>query len=372
MTLAAVRIVRDAVSALRLELAEMRLSGGRAPGCAMTAAAVTLAVMITLALRLEDAWWAGISAFVSTRATAPASIERGVLRILGTIGGVAVSLLLSPWLAGDAVTLTLVLFAVSTLGVLGFLVSPHGYAWLLSAITADMVLLALLGDPLSAVSVAANRTAEVTIGTVAAILVVLVLAPEADAAPAAPAPGWSDLLGAQWAAVQHALRAGVGVLLVPLVWNWLELPGLSQTAITVAAVMAVPALSQDAEKNRETVNQRALHRLLGCLCGGLAGLACLALSVDSLPIWLAMLTTGIWVAAHVQGSTRGIGYIGTQAAVVFILTLVQGSGPPQSILPGIDRFAGVTGGLLILLAVSALSAPSPGRGAPVAGKIVSD
>jgi uncharacterized membrane protein YccC len=358
MTVAAVRIARDAASALRLELAEMQLSGGRATGCAMTATAVTLAVIVTLTLRLEDAWWAGISAFVSTRATAPASIERGVLRILGTIGGAAISLLLSPWLAGDMVSLTLVLFVVSTVGVLGLLVSPHGYAWLLSAITACMVLLALLSDPLSAVSVAANRTAEVIVGTIAAIAVVLVLAPDADAAPAAPAPGWSDLLGAQWPAVQHALRAGVGVMLVPLVWNWLELPSLSQTAVTIAAVMAVPALSQDPQKNRQTVTERALHRLLGCLCGGLAGLACLALSVDSLLPWLAMLTAGIWVAAHVQASARGIGYVGTQAAVVFILTLVQGSGPPQSILPGIERFAGVTSGLLILLAVSALSAPS--------------
>jgi uncharacterized membrane protein YccC len=270
------------------------------------------------------------------------------------------------------VTLTLVLFAVSSVGVLGLLVSPHGYAWLLSAITACMVLMALLSDPLSAVSVAANRTAEVIIGTAAAILVMLVLAPDAEAAPAAPAPGWSDLSGAQWPAVQHALRAGTGVMLVPVVWNWLDLPGLSQTAVTVAAVMAVPALSQDAQKNEQTVTERALHRLLGCLCGGLAGLACLALSVDNLLPWLAMLTAGIWVAAHVQGSARGIGYVGTQAAVVFILTLVQGSGPPRSILPGIDRFAGITGGLLILLAVSVLSAPSvsPGVQAVAEGKNV--
>ncbi len=186
---------------------------------------------------------------------------------------------------------------------------------------------------------------------------VLLLAPDADAAPAAPAPGWSDLLGAQWPAVQHALRAGVGVMLVPLVWNWLELPSLSQTAVTVAAVMAVPALSRTPRKNEQTVTERALHRFWAALCGGLAGLGCLALSVESLLPWLVMLTAGIWVAAHVQGSARGIGYVGTQAAVVFISTLVQGSGPPQSILPGIERFAGITGGLLILLAVSVLSAP---------------
>jgi hypothetical protein len=71
-----------------------------------------------------------------------------------------------------------------------------------------------------------------------------------------------------------------------------------------------------------------------------------------------MLTAGIWIAAHVQASQRGIGYVGTQGAVVFISTLVQGWGPPASIFPGLDRFAGISGGLLILLAVSWLTAPS--------------
>jgi hypothetical protein len=60
----------------------------------------------------------------------------------------------------------------------------------------------------------------------------------------------------------------------------------------------------------------------------------------------------------VQGSRRGVGYVGTQGAMVFISTLVQGSGPPTSILPGIDRFAGIGGGLLILLMVSLLTAPN--------------
>jgi hypothetical protein len=43
---------------------------------------------------------------------------------------------------------------------------------------------------------------------------------------------------------------------------------------------------------------------------------------------------------------------------VFISTLVQDWGPPISILQGIERFAGITGGLLILMVVSLLTAPS--------------
>jgi uncharacterized membrane protein YccC len=132
------------------------------------------------------------------------------------------------------------------------------------------------------------------------------------------------VLETQWLAVEHALRAGTAVMLVPLVWRWLELSNLSQTAVTAAAVMAVPALSHDDAANRQLITERALHRLLGCLLGGVAELACLILSIESFLPWLLMLTTGIWIAAHVQGSQRGIAYVGTQGAVVFISTLIQG------------------------------------------------
>ncbi len=115
-------------------------------------------------------------------------------------------------------------------------------------------------------------------------------------------------------------------MLVPWVWNFLELPNLSQTAITVAAVMAVQATTEDEVANRQRVVTRATHRILGCLIGGLAGLAVLSLSLESFVPWLIMLCAGIWIGAHVQSSTRGIGYVGTQGAVVFMMTLVQDFG----------------------------------------------
>jgi uncharacterized membrane protein YccC len=352
------RIGQDVVAGLRNELIEMRLTGERGRRCTMTALAVALATASALALHVDEAWWAAISGFVCSQATAPASVQRGILRILGTMAGAGLALLLSPWLAGDAIALSLALFVVSVTGVLGLLVSGHGYAWLLGAITADMVFMALLSEPSSAMAVGTNRAAEVVIGTLSAMLVALLVGPDADVAPVTQAPGWSDLLGEQWPAARHALLAGFGVMLVPLVWNWLDLPSLSQTAVTVTAVMAVPALSSDAASDERKVTERAMHRILGCLSGGVAGLACLAVSVESFLPWMLMLTAGIWIAAHVQASERGIGYVGTQGAIVFISTLVQGPGPPTSIWPGVERFAGITGGLLILMAVLVLTAPS--------------
>lgn len=358
MSAVAIRIIREAVEGTYRDLGEVRLTGARGRRCAVTTLAVALAVVVALAVHVDDALWAAISAFVCSQATAPASIQRGVLRILGTLGGAALAVLVSPLLAGDDVALILALLTVSTVGVLGQLVGRYGYAWLLGAVTADMVLMALLSDPGSALAVGLNRSAEVTIGTVAAMTMALLLGAPAAAAPTVHESRWADLLGAQWPSMRHAIQAGVGVMLVPLIWRWLELPNMGQSAITVAAAMAVPALTNDAALDHAKITERAMHRILGCLLGGVAGLACLTLSIDNFLPWLLALSAGIWVAAHVQASERGVSYVGTQFAVVFISTLVQGGEPPASIWPGIERFVGITGGVVILLAVVVLTGPN--------------
>ncbi len=351
-------VLHDAATGMRHELIELRAIGPRSRQNATIALSVGLGATLALVLHVDSAWWAAISAFVSSQATAPASVHRGILRIFGTILGAAIAVLLAPLIAGDTVAISLLLFAVSFVGVLGFLVSGHGYAFLLSGVTADMVLMAILSDPASGLSVGVYRTAEVTLGTASAMLMAVLMAPEAGTGPPGPGVGWSDLTGAQWPCVRHALQAGLAVLLLPLVWNILALPSLSQTAITVAAVMAVPAVSGDAEADHRKIIERAIHRLLGCLFGGVAGLACLALSIEAFLPWILMLMAGLWINAHVQASQRGIGNIGTQGAIVFILTMVQGAGPPASILPGIERLAGIVGGLSLLLGVIVLTASS--------------
>jgi hypothetical protein len=70
-----------------------------------------------------------------------------------------------------------------------------------------------------------------------------------------------------------------------------------------------------------------------------------------------MIGAAVWIGMHVQVGPHGVGYVGTQAAFVFIVTMIQGAAPPASIMPGIDRFAGITGGLAILLVVSLLLWP---------------
>jgi hypothetical protein len=98
----------------------------------------------------------------------------------------------------------------------------------------------------------------------------------------------------------------------------------------------------------------------------------LSLSLTDFVPWILALSAAIWVCSYLQSSERGLSYIGTQAGLVLIMTLVQGWGPPDSIWPGIDRFAGMIGGLSILMLVSLLiwpekraSADTPGGSRPV-------
>ncbi len=61
---------------------------------------------------------------------------------------------------------------------------------------------------------------------------------------------------------------------------------------------------------------------------------------------------------HIQVGPHGVGYVGTQAAFAFIVTMIQGAAPPTSIMPGVDRFAGIVGGLAILMVISLVLWPN--------------
>jgi uncharacterized membrane protein YccC len=344
------------------ELRDLQFTGPRARACTIAALSVVLATTLAQWASMSEVWWASMSGFMASQATRPASIQRSLLRIAGTAAGAALGYLAIGLFAYDHVALCLFLLVSGTLGVLGMSVSRYGYAWLFGGLTANMIVMMAMNDPARTVYIAFDRLAEVSIGCFAAVLMAILLAPEGGPA-AAPdgASGWHDLLGTRWPAVGHAVRSGVTIMLLPIIWNLFDLPSLTQMAVTVAAVMAIPVTVDDPRATGRTVTGRAVQRLVGCLCGGVLGLACLALPLTLYPLWLAMLFAGVWLCAQIGASERGVGYAGIQACIVFMMTLVQGPGPPDSILPGINRFAGITGGLVVLLVISLMLWPSPRR-----------
>ena len=129
-------------------------------------------------------------------------------------------------------------------------------------------------------------------------------------------------------------------------------------SVTVAIIMAAPAFSDDPLVSGRRVLMQSLQRVLGCFLGGALGLVLIAFSVTEFLPWLAMLGISVWICGYVQTSKAGVGYVGTQAALALIMTLVQGWMPPGSILPGLERFGGMMAGLGILMIVSLLFWPT--------------
>jgi uncharacterized membrane protein YccC len=316
-----------------------------------------LATTLALLLQVQSPWWAAISGFMSLMSTGSGSMRRGLLRFTGTAVGALLGFVMARWLPYDHFALYLFLGGITMLGVIAMQVSPHGLAWLFMTITSSMVLLMSLDNPEQAAEVAYYRLFEVGVG-VASAMIVANLMQDWHSEPAPTAPGWRHLLGAQWPAVLHGVRSAIAVCAVLWVWIMIDLPEVAEMAITVAVVMSAPVVADGGLGTRHAVAVRSLHRFMGCLIGGIFALICLAIQVESFPWWLAMLGGSVWVGMQIQMGRHGVGYAGTQATFVFIVTMVQGPAPPTSIMPGVDRFVGIAGGLGILLVVSLLLWPS--------------
>ena len=139
--------------------------------------------------------------------------------------------------------------------------------------------------------------------------------------------------------------------------------------VDVVMVMMIPTTAI-LQSDSRTIIQRAAHRLIGCLLGALAGLAALAFVGSDFLLWIVLIPPGIWLCSQIQTGTTGLSYIGTQAMFAYLMSMVQGLGPPDTISPGFERLIGVMGGLSVLFVVTLilslipLSRPMP---APFAG-----
>lgn len=124
------------------------------------------------------------------------------------------------------------------------------------------------------------------------------------------------------------------------------------------------------EPDGRTLVQSSAHRLVGCALGVLMGLFRLYWVDSNFLVWLLLLMGGVWLTSQIQWGNTGVGYMGTQAGLAFLLSMIQGQGPPLSPIPGIDRFAGIMAGLSVLLVITMVMslfrlAPAPPRtGAP--------
>src|SRR5580658_7071616 len=120
-------LVAALLASVRAEFSELTWHGPRARLGVATGIAVGLAVVAALALRLNQPYWAGISAFVCSQRTQAMLLDKALNRIIGTALGAGVALLVYGLVATDTATMLLLLFVAGTVAVLGNLVSKHPY-----------------------------------------------------------------------------------------------------------------------------------------------------------------------------------------------------------------------------------------------------
>ncbi len=359
-------MLRGIVGAFNTELRSLEPHGPRGTEAMAAALSVTLAALAALLLHADEPWWAAISAWMVVRSSLAVALSRGAMRIIGSATGAAIAVIVIGLFIYDPLPFCLCLFVMAWVGLFGFATSRHGYAWLIAAITGDLVMLIALQQPQTGFTLAVNRVAEVSIGTTAALLVTFLLPDTIAAASPAPTPPkpppllfWTRRHAAEferwlreiWPLGLHAFRGGLTVMLLPLLLNWLAPLGSSTMAVTAVAVMAVPTTAV-LEPDARTVIERAVYRLVGCGCGAALGLFCLHWVGSSFLAWLSLLMAGTWLSSQIQSGGTGIGYVGTQAGLAFLLSMIQGQGPPLSPTPGLDRFAGIMAGLSVLLIIT--------------------
>ena len=359
-------MLREIVGALNTEFRSLEARGPRGTAALAAAMSVSLAVFAALLLHSDEPWWAAMSAWMVTRSSLAVSLSRGAMRIIGGAVGATIAVIVIGLFVYDPLPFCLCLFALACAGLIGFATSRHGSAWLVGTITGNLVMLMALDQPHITFSIAVNRVFEVTIGTAASLLVTFLL-PEDSVVPspasALPTPPpllfWTRRHAAEferwlrsiWPLILHACRGGLTVMLLPLLVSSLAPLGPSTMGVTAVAVLAIPTTAV-IELDARTIVQRSVYRLVGCAFGALMGLFCLYWVGSNFLVWLLLLMAGVWLSSQIQSGTTGIGYVGTQAGLAFLLSMIQGQGPPLSATPGINRFAGMMAGLTVLLLIT--------------------
>jgi uncharacterized membrane protein YccC len=155
------------------------------------------------------------------------------------------------------------------------------------------------------------------------------------------------------AVLRQALAGGLAMVAVPLLWIWLDLPGLSEIAISALIVLQVDEV--------ETV-RKGMLRLAGCLLGAATGLALLGVpALAEFPVWLGALLLFLFLFTSLGFGDPRCAYIGLQAAIALIITLVQGNGPADSLAPPLERLAAIAVAIAVMHAIIGLLGPKHPR-----------
>ena len=313
---------------------------------------VLMAIVCAPIVGAHNGGWAAFSGYMVMRSHVKESFRRGALRVAGTAVGAALAWGLSTLTVDSPCVSSAVLAMVGFITLYFALGSRQSYAWLFAGLTFSMVVIDSiqhLGGTVG--NFAWSRFIEVLTGTCVCVFVSAVstqtvrrrlLPPPSIAA--------SKLVqtqrGQYGPAAQHALQGAIALAMIPWMWRWFGIQSLSQSSITIMAVMMVPLASLTAL--RHPTSEKLIYRFMGCCVGGLFATLILITSHDSAYLMTIGVCAGVAIGRHIENGKSEVGYIGTQFALAFLVVLVPDSYRSVDIGPGLDRLFGIVFGMLLL------------------------
>jgi len=313
----------------------------------ITGVSCWLATVAAFALHLDNPWWAAISAWVISSPDKSAFWQKGIMRILGTIAGCVMGYELAAQLEGRPVGQAISFFLLGFGAAYMRFRSKFGYAWFIGILAAVLLMSLSLSAPQSLYYFAHYRAYEIICGVGSATLcdgilgVILRLerAIPLNREPKKTAPG-----GDQKEILSVALVGGLTAVIIPVLWSLFNLPSLPQSLVTVLVLV---------NPNMEATRLMGLQRILGCLIGGALGLVASLVALESILLWSAFFILGIAGFSRLHLSDSRWAYAGTQGGLAFIMAIVTGNGPPDTIVPVVNRIAGIMLGVLVFMCVAA-------------------
>lgn len=311
-------------------------------------ASVMLAILFAHLVGAQMVSWAAFSAFVLMKGHIAETLLRGVLRIVGTVAGAGLALLVVPWAASSLPLAMIGAGLVGAGGLYGALTAKRSYAWLLFGLTFEMILLDKLARPvLNTSSFATTRLLEVVAGTAACVIVSLISTWTVRRrwTPNPPLP--PTRIGWHAEAARHSLLGGAALALLPLLHRLVAIPELAQAGITIMAVMIVP-VAGIGPSGLGPVRRKLTHRLLGCVAGGALAAAVLFLAQGEATVLIAGTCLGIVIGRHIENGNQAVTYLGLQFTLAILVVLVPDSYADARIEPGLQRLVSVFVGMAVL------------------------
>ncbi len=296
-------------------------------------ASVLLAVVLAHWAGARMVSWAALSALILLKSDTAETLRRGVMRMVGTLIGAGLALVLVPLAAQSVLIACLSAGVIGGVGLYGMLTGRRAYAWFLFGLTFEIILLDKLSHPaLDTIEFARTRLVEVGAGTVACTIVSLIAA---------------FLQGNEWlknrkprpdrmrwnpTAARHAAQTGIALALLPAIYAFTKMPELTQAAITIMAVMIVP-VAGIGQSGLIPVSRRLYQRAIGCIAGGAVSAAVILLAGGSLIVLVAGLSVGIVVGRHIENGDNKINYVGLQFSIAVLTALAPTITPTSTCRP---------------------------------------